>query len=436
MNISIPIYRWRTLDLDARTRVLSRPVLRADEETKARVRSIIDTVKMGGSEALRTFTERFDQVRLNEFAVTPEEFTVARQKVTSTTWAAIEVAISQIKAFHAAGMDQPVCVQSIKGVVCRRESRPVACVGLYVPGGLAPLPSTALMLGIPALLAGCPRRIMCTPPQKDGSIDSHILAAAEAVGITEVYKLGGAQAIAAMAYGCGEIPKVDKIFGPGNAYVTAAKTQVALDPYGAACDMPAGPSEVMVLADHTAVASFVAADLLSQAEHGNDSHAVLITTDPGLSARVLNELRQQLDRLERRTIAGEALKHSVFIEATDMQEALAIANTYAAEHLIIASDDAWALSSGVTNAGSVFLGNLSPESMGDYASGTNHVLPTYGFSRTISGLGVQDFMKRITFQSISPEGMLTLGPVVQTLARLEGLGAHEHAVTLRLASLR
>ena len=291
------------------------------------------------------------------------------------------------------------------------------------------------MLGIPSLLAGCPERVICTPPRKDGSIDPHILVAAQLVGIERVFKVGGAQAIAAMAYGCGEIPKVDKIFGPGNAWVTAAKSEVALDPAGASCDMPAGPSEVMVVADRDASPAFVAADLLSQAEHGSDSHALLVTTDPSLAERTKVELMQQLSRLGRCAIASAALKHCVFIEAADMTEALTIANSYAPEHLIIASDRAEEYSAMVQNAGSVFLGHLTPESMGDYASGTNHVLPTYGFARTVSGLSVHDFMKRITFQQVSAEGMKSLGPVVATLARIEGLDAHEKAVTLRLASL-
>ena len=436
MPQNIPIYVWKELDASQRARILSRPVMLAQEEIKTQVQSIIAAVKTGGPDALKAFTERFDGVAPTDLMVTRDEMAAAGGKVAPEAFNAMKRAFDHIKAFHEALLEQPVCMETTRGVVCRRETRPIGSVGLYIPGGVAPLPSTVLMLGVPSLIAGCPQRIMCTPPRKDGSIDPHVLVAAELVGVTQVFKAGGAQAIAAMAYGCGAIPKVDKIFGPGNAYVTAAKVAVAGDPDGAASDMPAGPSEVMVVADHGAFPAFIAADLLSQAEHGRDSHAVLVVTDRALLEPARAALTLQLARLTRREIAAAALKHSVFIVAADMSEALAIANLYAPEHLILASDKADDYSALVQNAGSVFLGHLSPESMGDYASGTNHVLPTYGFARTFSGLAVHDFMKRITLQKISAEGMRALGPIVETLARIEGLEAHERAVTLRLETLR
>ncbi len=318
--------------------------------------------------------------------------------------------------------------------MCERVSKPLQSVGLYVPAGSAPLPSTAIMLGVPAEIAGCPTRVLCTPPRPDGLADPAVVVAARACGIRDIFKAGGAQAIAAMAYGTGSVPKVVKVFGPGNAWVTAAKTIVAADPAGAALDMPAGPSEVMVIADGRSDPRFVAMDLLSQAEHGPDSHVILVTVDEVLLARVEDEIERALGSLSRRPIIEQALRHSVAVVVTDLAAALAVANEYAPEHLIVQVADPRAFAAGVSTAGSVFLGRWTPESVGDYCSGTNHVLPTYGYARAYSGLAVADFQRRMTLQEVTLNGLRGLAPTVGTLAGLEGLDAHAQAVTVRLAA--
>ena len=340
-----------------------------------------------------------------------------------------------MRRYHEAQLTEPYSVTTSTGVVCERITRPVPAVGLYVPAGTAPLPSTAIMLAVPAALAGCPVRILCTPPRPDGTADPAVLTAAAECGVTEVYKIGGAQAVAAMAYGTESVPKVDKIFGPGNAWVTAAKTEVAADPAGAALDMPAGPSEVLVIADAAADPRAVALDLLSQAEHGEDSQVILVTTSEQLADAADAEIAAALPDLPRRPIMEQSLAHSRTLLVADMDEALEVSNTYAPEHLIMQVDSARDYLDRVTNAGSIFLGPYTPESVGDYCSGTNHVLPTYGYARAYSGLSLADFQKRMSVQELTADGVRGLQPTVSTLARLEGLDAHARAVEVRVERL-
>jgi histidinol dehydrogenase len=339
-----------------------------------------------------------------------------------------------VRRFHEAQTPVPVRVETMSGVACERVSHPLDAVGLYVPAGTAPLPSAAIMLAVPASIAGCPVRVMCTPPRPDGSADPAVLIAASLAGVRDIFKVGGAQAVAALAYGTESIPRVGKIFGPGNAWVTCAKSLVSADPAGAAIDMPAGPSEVLVIADDQASAEFVASDLLSQAEHGIDSQVVLVSTSARLAAQVADEVDDQLALLSRADIARQALENSPIIVVDNIDTAIAISNDYAPEHLIIQVDNARSLLPAVRNAGSVFLGPWTPESVGDYCSGTNHVLPTYGFARNFSGLGVDQFMRQMTVQELSREGLESLGSAVVRLASLEGLDGHAAAVTRRLES--
>jgi histidinol dehydrogenase len=357
---------------------------------------------------------------------------MASECLTAEQIAAIDLAISNVRAFHEAQLPKSISVQTMPGVTCKRISHALDSVGLYVPAGTAPLPSAAIMLAVPAMLADCPEVVLCTPPRPDGTADPGVLVAAARAGVTRMYKLGGAQAVAALAYGTETVPKVRKIFGPGNAWVTSAKTVVAADPAGAAIDMPAGPSEVLVIADRTASAEFVAADLLSQAEHGTDSQVVLVSTDADLALRVLDEIALQLSSLSRADIAEASLANSVVIVADDAATAIQISNQYAPEHLILQVEDAAKLVNRVRNAGSVFVGEWTPESVGDYCSGTNHVLPTYGYASTYSGLGVEQFMRHMTVQELSRDGLNNLGAAVVTLANLEGLDAHAAAVERRL----
>ena len=380
-------------------------------------------------------TERLDGVKLESFQVSPSEKAAARDQKWPRVVAAMERAISQIERFHAAGMPKRVDLEVSPGLHCSRVPLPIERVGLYIPGGTAPLPSTVLMLGVPARLAGCQTRVLCTPPRKDGSMDPNVIVAAELCGIEELFKIGGAQAIAAMAYGTASIPKVDKIFGPGNSWVTEAKAQVACDPEGAAIDMPAGPSEVMVVADSSARADFVAADLLSQAEHGTDSQVILVSPSEPLLLAAIDAVKTQLASLPRREIATRSMGNSRFLLTNDVEEALEVANRYAPEHLILQVESAASWVEHVRNAGSVFLGAWSPEAVGDYASGTNHVLPTYGYARTFSGVSVDSFMKQITFQELSPAALGDIGPTVETLAEIEGLTAHKRAISIRVAAL-
>lgn len=409
--------------------ILKRPAL----DTLAlqnKVRAVLQDVKEEGDAALRKYTERFDGLVLDSIAVSAAEIAEAANNLPPALKQAIETAAGNIRRFHEKQVQQPEVIETMPGVACWRKSVGIEKVGIYIPGGTAPLFSTVLMLAIPAAIAGCRQIVLCTPAQKDGKVHPAVLYSAALCGVTNIYKAGGAQAIAAMAYGTETVPQVYKIFGPGNQYVTCAKQLVQLD--GLAIDMPAGPSEVCVLADETAVPAFVAADLLSQAEHGTDSQVVLITTSEALAAAVEVEIQAQLALLPRVSIAEGALQNSTVIVLQNMEEAVALVNDYAAEHLIIACKDDEAIAGRIVNAGSVFLGNYSPESAGDYASGTNHTLPTNGFAKTYSGVSVDSFVKKITYQKISPQGLQNIGKTVELLAAAEGLEAHKNAVSIRL----
>lgn len=424
--------RWSELSADQREAELRRPAVRADAERSIVVDRIIEQVRAEGDSALRQLTAELDGVEPETLRVTSAEAAAAHAALDTEATAAMDIAIDNITRFHAAQTAQPLRVETAPGVVCEKIVRPINAVGLYVPAGSAPLPSTAIMLAVPARIAGCPVRVICTPPRPDGNADPAVIVAANKCGITNIFKLGGAQAVAAMAYGTETITKVDKIFGPGNAWVTAAKKAVANDPAGAALDMPAGPSEVMVIADGDANPRYVAYDLLSQAEHGPDSQVVLVCTDPTLADRTAEEVRRALPSLPRRAIIEQALRHSLCVVVDDVTAALAIANQYAPEHLILQVLNPRQHIDAIQNAGSVFLGAWTPESVGDYCSGTNHVLPTYGFARNYSGLSVTDFQKQLTFQELTREGLAGLAPTVRTLAKLEGLDAHAKAVGVRL----
>ena len=428
-------YRWADLDAPTRAAALARPATDNSATITETVARIIAAVRTGGDEALRELTQQFDGVAIDSLRVDPVEIERSADALTTLQREAIEQAVSNIRAFHHAQQREPVAVTTVAGVRCERLVQPLDAVGLYVPAGSAPLPSAAMMLGVPAAIAGCPVRILCTPPGKDGRVDPAILYAARTAGVDTVFRVGGAQAIAAMAYGTESIPRVAKVFGPGNAWVTAAKTQVAADPNGAALDLPAGPSEVLVIADDTAEPAFVASDLLSQAEHGPDSQTVLLTPSAALVEATADALEAQLACLPRRDITAAALEHSALIEVTDLDEAVEISNAYAPEHLIlnVRSPRGWLPR--VRNAGSVFLGPWTPESLGDYCSGTNHVLPTYGYARNYSGLGLEQFQRTTTVQEATAAGLQVLGPIAQTLAKLEGLDAHERAVGVRLEHL-
>jgi histidinol dehydrogenase len=422
---------WNTLDSATRADVLRRPTQAVAESVRSSVAQVIAAVRANGDAALREFSKLYDRVALDAFAVSADEFTVAATAIPTDLRIAIEMAARRIETYHRAGMAQNYAVES-DGVVCERILRGIARVGLYVPAGSAPLPSTALMLGVPARLAGCREVVLCSPPRPDGSIDRAVLYAAQVCGITRVFKLGGAQAIAAMAYGAASVPQCDKIFGPGNSYVTEAKRQVSMDSEGPAIDMPAGPSEVLVIADAGANAAFVAADLLSQAEHGPDSQVLLISDSAALLEAVDSEIAHQLVMLPRAAIAQKSLAASRAILVEDLREAFAISNTYAPEHLILALREARGWLELVEAAGSVFLGDFAPEALGDYCSGTNHVLPTGGAARAVSGLSVASFQTAISVQSVDPCGITAIGPTAVTLAQAEGLDAHANAVRLRL----
>lgn len=426
------VFRWSGLDTAARRTALLRPAIVQKPGFESQVREIIAAVRRGGDAALLRLARQFDGAELPSLRVTEDEVASAEASLPAQAKSAIGTAIANVRRFHEAQSTPPLRVETAPGVVCERITRPLDAVGLYVPAGTAPLPSTAIMLGVPSAIAGCPVRVLCTPPRPDGRADPAVVVAARACGVRDIFKAGGAQAVAAMAYGTESISKVAKVFGPGNAWVTAAKTIVASDPAGAALDMPAGPSEVMVVADRFADARFVALDLLSQAEHGPDSHVVLVTPDEALVARVEAEMDGALGSLPRRPIIEQALRHSVVVLVADVAEAIAVANEYAPEHLILQVSEPRAVVASVTTAGSVFLGRWTPESVGDYCSGTNHVLPTYGYARAYSGLSVADFQRRMTVQEVTLSGLRGLAPTVLTLAGLEGLDAHARAVTVRL----
>ena len=429
------ILDWEMLSAGERRAALARPAQTARHEIETLVREVISLVRAGGDDGVRACTRRFDGAEPASIAVSAEEFAQAERILTSEQRSALALAIENVERFHRAQRPEALMLETMPGVRCERIIRPITAVGLYVPAGSAPLPSAVIMLAIPARIAGCPRRVLCTPPRRDGGADPAVLVAARLCGIESVYKVGGAQAIAAMAYGTETVPKVDKIFGPGNAWVTAAKQAVAGDPAGAACDMPAGPSEVLVLADESARAEFVAADLLAQAEHDTQAQAILVTPSRALAEAVAAEVARQTHTLSRRAILEQSLASSRCIVVTDLESGVDVANQYAAEHLILEVREPRRWLEQVASAGSVFLGAWSPEPMGDYCSGTNHVLPTYGYARAYSGLSVLDFVKRITVQELSPAGLRALGPVAVVLARLEGLDAHAGAVTRRLAAL-
>lgn len=413
--------------------LLKRPALRT-EELFSSVQTLIDEVKRGGDAAVLALEERFDKVKLPQLEVTEEERVEAEAAVCTQLKEAIDLAAHNIEAFHAAQRYEGKRVQTQPGVTCWQQAVPIEKVGLYIPGGTAPLFSTVLMLALPARIAGCSEVVLCTPPGRDGRVHPAVLYAARVAGVKRIFKVGGVQAIAAMAYGTESIPKVYKIFGPGNQYVTAAKQLVSLR--DVAIDMPAGPSEVEVLADDSANPVFVAADLLSQAEHGADSQAMLITTSAALADAVEQEVERLLSELPRREIAERALQWSKLIVVSSMEEAMEMTNAYAPEHLIIEATNYLELASQVRHAGSVFLGSLTPESAGDYASGTNHTLPTNGYARAYSGVCLDSYVRKMTFQEILPEGLRRIGPAIEVMAAGEQLDAHRLAVTRRLATLR
>ena len=413
--------------------ILKRPVMDVSS-LFAPVQDILDEIRENGDRALQKYTLKFDGVGLSEFCVTEDEFSKAEKEISETLKKAIKTASSNIEKFHASQQTEVKKIETMPGVTCWQKAVAIKKVGLYIPGGTAPLFSTVLMLAIPARIAGCSEVVMCTPPDKNGKIHAATLYAAKLAGVKKVFKLGGVQAIGAMAFGTESVPKVYKIFGPGNQYVTAAKQLVALN--DVAIDMPAGPSEVMVVADETANATFVAADLLSQAEHGADSQVVLVTNSRSLLENVKKEIEIQLRALPRMEFAVKSLNNSVFIVLEDKEKNVEIINEYAPEHLILSVKNYAELAEKVKNAGSVFLGNHTPESAGDYASGTNHTLPTNGWARAFSGVNLDSFTRKITFQEITPEGLKIIGPTVETLAAAELLEAHKNAVSIRLKSTK
>lgn len=426
---------WTTLDESGREAALARPAQSRSVELREGVETIVAEVRRRGDEALIELTSRYDGTRLQGLEVGEEEFAAAEARLAPELKAAVIEAVGRIEAFHRAAAPTPIAVDTAPGVRVERVLRPIGRVGLYVPAGGAPLPSTAIMLGVPAAIAGCREVVLCTPVQADGRCDDAVLFAAKTTGVHRVFKLGGAQAIAAMAYGTESVPRCDKIFGPGNAWVTEAKLQVAGDPAGAAIDMPAGPSEVLVIADADADPRFVAADLLSQAEHGPDSQVLLVSPSARLLDHVSTEVERQRAALPRADIAARALEESRLVQVADLDEAVAVSNRYAPEHLIIQTAEPRALLDAVESAGSVFLGEWTPESVGDYCSGSNHVLPTYGYARSYSGVSVASFQKQVTVQEVTAAGLRVIGPCAATLAAAEQLEAHRRAVTLRLAAM-
>ena len=397
-------------------------------------RTIFDRVRQDGDAAVREYTERFDRVKIQDFAVADEDFLQAERDIPEALKAAIRAAKSNIEAFHRLQIPAEHRWDSPQGFVCRQVSRPIERIGLYIPGGSAPLFSTVLMLAVPAAIAGCREVALCTPPGPQGRVDPAVLWTARLCGVRRVFRIGGIQAIAAMTFGTDSVPAVYKLFGPGNSYVMAAK-QLA-QRYGVAIDMPAGPSEVLVVADGSARADFVAADLLSQAEHGPDSQTVLLTDREDLPAQVRQEIERQIEALPRKDIARRALENSRIIVLEDIGRCMAFSNAYAPEHLILCTEDCDRRAGEVENAGSVFLGHYSPESAGDYASGTNHTLPTSAYARAYSGVNLDAFVKKITFQHLSPQGLLAIGETIETMAAAEGLDAHKNAVSIRLKNLR
>jgi len=430
--MTLPIIEWNELSAPDQTRALRRPAIEESELLSTQVRNIINRVKEKGDEALFELTENFDNVALSSLAVSQEKIDQAKRNISVERLAAIETAYAQIKRFHQAQQFNNISVETSPGIQCELRSEAVESVGLYIPAGSAPLPSTVLMLGVPAQLVNCQRKVLVCPPDRNGNLADEVLVAASLCGIDEIYRIGGAQACAALAYGTQTIKPVNKIFGPGNRYVTEAKKQLAQQVNGFAIDMPAGPSEVLVIADDNANAKFVAADLLSQAEHGPDSQVVLVSDSRRQLVAVQQEIQQQLKQLSRANIAQQALRQSRLILASDIEQAADISNRYGPEHLILQTDNDEQLLTGIRNAGSVFVGAYSPESAGDYASGTNHVLPTYGYSKVVSSLSLADFSRRFTVQRLTREGLQGIAACITELADAEGLDAHKRAVTIRL----
>ncbi|KHT63009.1 histidinol dehydrogenase [Photobacterium gaetbulicola] len=422
---------WQSLSKSQQESLLERPAITEGANITAIVADVITDVRNRGDQALLELTEKFDGIMPASLTVSKEEITTAAERLSDEIKQALQQAYQNIATFHQAQKQPTLRVETQPGVVCEQVTRPINSVGLYIPGGSAPLPSTVLMLGVPAQIAGCRQVVLCSPPP----IADEILYVAQLCGISEIYNVGGSQAVAAMAYGTETVAKVDKIFGPGNAFVTEAKRQVSNDFRGAAIDMPAGPSEVLVIADSSADPDFIAADLLSQAEHGPDSQVVLVTPDPSIADRTADAIQQQLKALPRADIARQALGSSILIVAETLTQCVSISNHYGPEHLIVQTCNPRDLVSQLDNAGSIFLGNWSPESVGDYASGTNHVLPTYGYTRTYSSLGLADFSKRMTVQELSADGLQELAPTVVAIAEAEGLEAHKRAVTVRVEKL-
>lgn len=419
--------------IDTWKEILQRPVI----ETGAlfgTVSKVLDDVRLNGDEALRRYELEFDHVSLEKLNVEDGEFYEAVNYIPEDLKKAIDVAYSNIHKFHSAQRFEEIKVETSPGVTCIQRSVPISKVGLYIPGGTAPLFSTVLMLAIPAKIAGCSEIVLCSPPDRNGKINPYILYAARIAGVTNAYKVGGAQAVAAMAYGTESVPKVDKIFGPGNQYVVAAKQLVSLS--DVAIDMPAGPSEVEVLADESSNPSFVAADLLSQAEHGADSQVLLVSTERNMIDKVVVELEKQLEELPRKEIAAKSISHSQAIYVDNMETAISITNEYAPEHLILSVKNYNDIASKITNAGSVFLGQYACESAGDYASGTNHTLPTKAYAKAYSGLCLDSFMRKMTLQELTPQGIKSIGHAVELMAGAEGLDAHKNAMTLRLNSIK
>jgi len=431
----VKVVDWKTASADARRATLARPAAETREEVFRQAASIVTAVRTEGDVAVRRYTTRFGGPVLDDLRVAPSEFREARASLSPDEFAALERAVANVSRFHEAQVSAPLSLETMPGVRCERITRPIDSVGLYVPAGSAPLPSTAIMLAVPARIAGCKARAIASSPGADGKLHAAVLVAAELCGVDTVYKMGGAQAIAALAFGTESVRKVDKIFGPGSAWVTAAKQIIAADPAGAAIDLPAGPSEVLIIADDSANARFVAADLLAQAEHDTIAQVVLVTDSERLAEQVGREIVEQAKALSRRDIVTQSMANSRCILVEDLEAAVAVSNEYAPEHLIIQTRDPRALLSQVTCAGSVFLGAWSPESIGDYCSGTNHVLPTFGYARSYSGVSLMDYQKRITVQELSADGLRALGPTAVTLSGMEGLDAHGNAVKVRLDAL-
>ncbi|PHM40141.1 histidinol dehydrogenase [Xenorhabdus mauleonii] len=425
------IINWQECSSEQQKVLLTRPAVTAAEDISGTVEQILEAVKTGGDQSLQEFSQRFDKTTIETIKVLPDEVEAAASRLAPEIKQAMQQAMNNIRRFHEAQKPQKIDIETLPGVRCQQVTRPINSVGLYIPGGSAPLPSTVLMLGVPANIAECRNIILCSPPP----IADEILYAAQLCGISDIFQIGGAQAIAAMAFGTASVPKVDKIFGPGNAWVTEAKRQVSQRIDGAAIDMPAGPSEVLVIADSEANPAFTASDLLSQAEHGPDSQVILVTPDKTFAEQVIQEIENQLKALPRQQIANQALQASRIIIAKDLAQCVEISNQYGPEHLIIQTRHPEQWVEQISSAGSVFLGDWSPESAGDYASGTNHVLPTYGYTSTYSSLGLADFLKRMTVQQLTPQGLQELAPTIETLAQAEQLIAHKNAVTLRIAAL-